>query len=331
MAIYRPILRSKAGEIDALSQLSKPSSQKVEPIFALVPSPSQTFAARLIDAWKGRTAFVHGGYHYESSGSAEYSRQVLSELGDGGVKIAPAFTIKDDPEYLRATIPFVNAYTDRSALIVTPNEIQDAERWISDHGIPKGSVDIVIDLGCVQPEHASLLESTIPVLLREHMGYRPAWRSITISGYSSPFDMGGFPRGKSTIDRLEWRIWNAILPRLDWTPDYSDRGPASAQLEDPPGEAMARATVSVRYALPDSWIILKGHPTSGESGVLMSTQYLDHAKTLSSDPDFNKLPYCWADEQIRLIAEEEQKTGNRTTWAAIMINRHLELVGNTIP
>jgi hypothetical protein len=94
---------------------------------------------------------------------------------------------------------------------------------------------------------------------------------------------------------------------------------------------MANATVSVRYAVDDHWICIKGSSMRGKSGIPMPKQYLAHAKALVADPNFGQLPSCWGDGRITQIAKAQIRSGSRPMWVQLSANRHLSLIANRLP
>ena len=65
----------------------------------------------------------------------------------------------------------------------------------------------------------------------------------------------------------------------------------------------------------------------------MGQQYRHHARTLAADRHFGGVANCWADQRIQHIAglASTAGAGNRSTWAAIGINRHISLVADRLP
>jgi hypothetical protein len=94
---------------------------------------------------------------------------------------------------------------------------------------------------------------------------------------------------------------------------------------------MAKATVSVRYAIDDYWIVIKGKPTTGKSAQQMTQQYRGHAKALIAEAAFGGLVGCWGDDQIKKIAGGSPKAGGRPLWASIAASRHISLVADRLP
>ncbi len=91
---------------------------------------------------------------------------------------------------------------------------------------------------------------------------------------------------------------------------------------------MANATVSVRYTIDDNWII-KGVATTGSNGQSMAAQYRNHARAL--ERQFNSVPNCWGDDRIRHYATTTAGAGGRPQWAAVLLNRHVSFICETLP
>ena len=96
--------------------------------------------------------------------------------------------------------------------------------------------------------------------------------------------------------------------------------------------AMAAATVSVRYAIDDNWVMIKGRRTTGASGLPMGDQYRAHARALVRRSDFGGLTGCWADQRITTIASNPGiSAGGRPQWVEINANRHFALIVDRLP
>lgn len=133
------------------------------------------------------------------------------------------------------------------------------------------------------------------------------------------------------MPRKEWHLWRAVAPAIGFQLDFADTGTLHPDLTDPPGIGMINASVSARYTIDDNWIVRRGRPQSGRTGLPMATQYRGHAVAFAADPHFGGLPNCWADAQITAISGGAPRSGNRTTWATIGLNRHLSLVADRLP
>jgi hypothetical protein len=93
------------------------------------------------------------------------------------------------------------------------------------------------------------------------------WRTLTISASAFPASMSGVNRNSfSLVERNEWKAWRDMLHanrrRLSRLPTYSDCGiqhPAGVEGFDP---RTMQASASVRYAIPEDWLLIKGEGTA---------------------------------------------------------------------
>jgi len=140
------------------------------------------------------------------------------------------------------------------------------------------------------------------------------------------------------VPRLDWRLWQNVSPLVSGPLDYADYGTSNPDMADVPPYVMGNATVSVKYTLDNDWLMVKGRPTSGRTGLPMAGQYFSHATTLHGTAGFGGVPGCWADTRITQIAlrmpalgGRARTSGSRTSWVEISMNRHLSLVCDRLP
>ena len=198
--------------------------------------------------------------------------------------------------------------------------------------MPLNDIDLVITVGDVSSYDPSTLAGYVSQCLTGSLNATNPWRSISLNSYSAAQDHGGYSRGRNLVSRRCWQLWNNVSPlALPFKLDYSDYGHIHPSLEEVPGYAMANATVSVRYAIDDNWVILKGTQVGGAHGSPMRIQYQGHATALIKESQFNKLSYCWGDDQIRHYATTTGGTGGRKEWVAVLLNRHISHVCDRLP
>ena len=148
---------------------------------------------------------------------------------------------------------------------------------------------------------------------------------------AAPKNYGGLPVGRNTVDRLDWRLWSVIQRTFSRSLDYGDFCVMHPDLTEPPGIAMARASVSARYTVDDEWIIYKGTSTTGARGQPMHDQYLSHASSLVAEGHFGGLTNCYGDQRIQHIAAGLTSPGNRTVWVEISLSRHICFILDRLP
>jgi hypothetical protein len=246
------------------------------------------------------------------------------------VRVVPSVTAGAPVAYVNLIRPYVGLYAPGVLVKASLDQLPQVLGWLGQNGWSPSIVDLVIDLGDI----AGYPSATFHPYVRQTIQTlfpAAAWRSVTLASASAPKDHGALPLGRTDVPRLCWQLWKMVSPQIGFHLDFGDYATGSPDLTEPPGIAMARATVSVRYTIDDHWIVLKGRPVGGATGQPMAQQYRKHAQALVADPSFNKLPQCWADQRIRQIATGASGPGNRQTWVSIAVNRHLCFLGYTLP
>lgn len=323
---YLPNLRSKTGEAVALENLDSAVKARTLPIVRLVEKPPAGFVARIVKTWPGSTLAVDGLFNFNSSGSTAAFTSMVKQLGVGGVYVRPAVDYGAPAAYIAAAQKFVGVYSAGVVVRVTLAELANVVAWTAVQGWALPDVDLVVDAGDVAAYKPEMLAKVVVGEMCSHISKASGWRTITLAASAAPKDHGALSVGRTDVPRFDWQLWQLVAKDVDFQLDYSDYGTAHPDLTEPPGIAMTRATVSVRYTVQNHWIVIKGRPQSGRTGQPMAKQYLAHAKQLIADPQFDRLSACWGDDRIADIAAGRTTPGNRTTWVQNSVNRHISLV-----
>lgn len=331
---YMPIVRTKAGEADALGNLSPAAKDRVFPVIRMTNSVPVTFQKKMVGQLGGMRIALDGTNSLDNTGNLNAFTALFNGLGNGGLPVIPVIPFGADPAYTAAATGLLGAFAPGLVLQCSLAELPDAQNWATEmHGWNLDEVDLLIDVGGVAEhnpmQYANYVAHTINQV---NMAQHP-WRSVALHLWSAPRDHGPLNYGRNTIERKDWLIWQQVQPNVPFDLDFSDSGHVHPSLEEVPGYAMANATVSVRYAIDDAWIIHKGVATTGPNGIDMATQYRGHAQALVADQHFGQVPGCWGDQRIAAYATAPAggKLGGRPQWAAILMNRHLSLVADRLP
>ncbi len=236
------------------------------------------------------------------------------------------------PTYLAAASAVQNQFAPGLALRVSLTQIPNAPAWAAQQGFNPASVDLIVDCGHVAEIDPQLMAPVVANTLQAASASLGGWRSVTLSASSAPKDAGGLPTGVNVFPRRDWRLWSALAPTFT-SLHFGDYGITHRDMSEPPGYAMANATVSPRYTVQNDWVLLKGVSTRGANGLPMTAQYHGHAQTLSVAPYFGQVPSCWADGQIAQIAARGGvgSSGNRESWVGFGLNRHVSFVCAQLP
>jgi hypothetical protein len=320
------MLRSKAGEAFALTHLADAMKQRVFPIAHLIQFPPTTFAAAAAAAWCGHAMALDGQFQSDMLGSTRGFEQMFDQIGRGGVALIPSVECHAMAPYLVAVQSVRNLFARGVLLKARPRQLPDVPAWCAAQGWAAAETDLVINLGDIAGYDAETLASAVDRAIRDHIPNPLPWRSLTLAASAAPRDDSGLTPGRNVVPRTEWKVWRAVATSIPQPLNFADSLTAHPDLADPPGYAMAKRLVSVRYTITGKWIILRGDPVGGAATHAMASQYFAHALALVADPSFGGLKGCWADDRIREIASGAPGGGSRSVWTTIVASRHLALV-----
>ncbi|PBC22623.1 MULTISPECIES: hypothetical protein [unclassified Mesorhizobium] len=330
---YVPVVRTKAGEADALGNLDAVARARVFPLVRLTGTIPTTFLAKMVASAAGFPIALDGIYNFEVTGSTVAYTALFNGLGQGGVPVIPTLSIRAQPAYNNAAAALIGAFGAGFVLHVPLADLPHLAPWVA--GVAAwnpGQIDVLIDVGGVAEHAPAPYGNYVAHTINASLAANHPWRSVTLHGWSAPKDYGPLNPGRNDVARRDWQIWEWVKGLVPFQLDYSDSGHVHPSLDEVPGYAMANATVSVRYAIDDQWIIHKGVRTSGANGIAMGTQYRGHAQTLLADPDFGGLAIpSWGDGRIQHYATTQGGAGGRGQWAAVLLNRHIAHVADRLP
>lgn len=328
MVRYVPLLKTKAGEITALENLTAPEKDRTFPIFHITTAVTNSFPTDFSNAWTGRSLAVDGTFRFNTTGNTQAFGNLVTGLRQSNLRVLPCVTFPSPA----AIQNFAITLRDPQGIVIKSSigETQNAIQWAINSGIGVNNIDFVLDLKYVGDMDITSLAALANQTLQNI--FAVPFRSVTLAAGGCPKDHSGLPRGRSDVWRSDFNLWSMLSPPFDGRLDYGDYGIGHYDLTEPPGYAMANATVSARYTVDNHWIILKGRQTGGPNGQSMATQYRNHATTLTSDPSFGGLPNCQGDINIsNIAATPNSRSGNRGTWVANSLNRHFSKTLDQLP
>lgn len=326
---YVPMLKTKAGEIAALENLDPGAKSRILPLFHVCAEVKPSFTPQLISTWVGRLAAVDGVFNFGQTGNGTALANLIQALRHGGVLAMPCWGPNDPLPYQHAARMMVDG--NGAVIKVSLANLTILTAWIAQQGLHAAHTDIVIDMkhvaaidmGTFSGYVSTLLNSMAPMLLE--------FRSVTLAGAAAPKDNTSLVLGVNRVARMDWMLWTSVRATVPFRLDYGDYLTGHPDLTEPPGVAMASATVSARYTLDNSWLIIKGRASSGQNGVPMRQQYQSHAGVIVSDAGFSGVPNVWADSQIGLAAMGAPGMASRAKWSGYAANRHMSLVADRLP
>jgi hypothetical protein len=314
-----------------LAELSIAAQTKVLPLIEMTRAVPATFVPKAAAQLAGRRLVLSGSYRYQVTGDATGYLHLFNALGNSQISVIPSTPIHANPGYLAVLQPLVGTYGSGIVVTISLVDLPAASAWIAAQGWAPSDVDLLIKVGDVAQYDPLQFSQYVTHALQANLASGQPWRSVALNAHAAPIDHSNLPPGRTLVPRRDWQLWAATAPQLAFQLDYSDWGHVHASMEEVPGFAMANATVSVRYAIDDYWIVRKGTQISGPHGQPMSVQYRNHAIALAAEPAFNSVSNCWGDGRVQHYATTAGGTGGRSQWAALLLNRHMSLVADRLP
>ncbi|WP_423142851.1 beta family protein [Parablastomonas sp. CN1-191] len=325
---YIPMMKTKAGEIDALANLSPQARSRMLPLFHVCETVSPRFAGQLALAIGGQVIGLDGSFNFQHTGTGTTFSTLLAALRGASVPTMPSIGLNDPQAYQQLGRSLV----DQNGLIIKVSvaNLSMLASFVAASGIAPVHVDVVLDVRHVASIDVPSYSGYLISVLSQHASVLSAYRSVTLAAAAAPKDHTSLSYGANNIPRTDWLLWSAVRTQVPFSLDYGDYLTGHPDLNEPPGVAMANATVSARYTLDNSWLIIKGRSTGGPYGQPMQVQYQSHAGAIAGNAGFGGVN-AWADGQITQAAAGAPKMASRQKWASFAANRHLSLVAARLP
>lgn len=326
---YLAMLKTKAGEITALSNLPDPVRDRIMPVFHIGEEVKPSFAPSLVAIWAGRLVALDGSFNFSSSGSTSTFMALLIAMRSAGTPAIPCWNMADPPSYQTMARAMVDM--NGAAVKVSMGSVGAVHGWLQSQNLSPAEVDLIVDMKHIGGTDVGTFSGYARMTLSQNAQLLGQFRSVTLAAAAAPKDHGSLALGANRIPRLDWQLWSAVHQNVGFTLDYGDYLTGHPDLTEPPGAAMAKATVSARYTLDSCWLIIKGRSTGGPYGIPMGQQYQAHAGIIANDPGFVTGSPGWADSQISQAAAGAKGMGSRAKWSGYAANRHISLVVDRLP
>ena len=175
----------------------------------------------------------------------------------------------------------------------------------------------------------------MPGTFTYHRGAVPdhqRWRTLTVSASAFPKSMGVVARDShSHVERAEWIAWrdhlHARRNSLVRPPAFSDCAVQHRTGVEGFDFRTMPVSASIRYALPDSWLLVKGHSTRiTRPGV----QFPDLATRLvygqQLRTEFAGPAHCEGCKSMKAAADRAGGFGSATVWRRLGTIHHISMV-----
>lgn len=271
---YVPVLKVKRGEKKALSLLPMAARKRVVPILDIVENPSnRPLVEHLGTAFRGLPSSLVGyprcfiDVREIEDDDPSATDMVLKRAQAEGMRASPVTGITRTNGVAAALaysahglgLRLLRCEFERGNLAFA------LQSFLGQHGLVPERIDLILDLGAV----SDMIAHGISTLTRAFLADIPEltrWRTVSIVACAFPMSMRGVGRHTyKEVDRSEWLSWRddihpyqQVCGRTLVFGDYVIQHPAGVENFDP---RTMPVSATIRYALDDAWILIKGQST----------------------------------------------------------------------
>lgn len=342
---YVPVLKVKRGEKYALGSIPESLRSNITPLLEIVErrqDGGKTTEKHIETAFKGLQEAV-AGYGRFFLDSREIERDgpgaassVFDQAARAGMIFTPVTGLSRNTDVEAA----LGHRSNGLALRLNREEFErgdlqrDVRGFIAKHALSQDKVDLIVDLGPLD----DLVQFGVANLAKAFLDDIPdksRWRTLTLSGSSFPKSMGCVERNSfARVERSEWKTWRdelyAARDRLERLPTFSD-----CAIQHPGGVEgfdfrTMQASASIRYALSEDWLLLKGQstratPPSAQFPELATRLVYGHLRNL-----FQGETHCAGCDSMKKAADGWRGFGSLEAWRRLGTIHHVTTVVNDL-
>jgi len=341
-AAYVPVLKSRAGELRALSALDSTTKQTITPLIEFTPPQDDVEAHQLrkIDSlasvW-GRDQRILADYRYlndaQVDGGVPAARYLLELMLDRRMRAVPVMDPSNDRAVIEMARRIVSAGAEgccyRIPLPMDARPDHANERIVDllkASGLDPEQVDLVLDYGSVFGTQRLGYARSIRNVLAE-LVHADKWRNLILTATAFPETLKDIPPdGKSSFERIEWQSWSSFAesgPKTARIPTFSDYATAGVTLP----HAKYRAALALRYTQDHEWLVFKGRVHSNGEPNFAFRRMCDE---LTTSQGFSGPQASWGDRYLAGYVDGKMAGSSSTVWRQVATSHHLSFVARQL-
>ncbi|WP_420117751.1 beta family protein [Micromonospora sp.] len=316
--VYRPILTSRRGELEALGHLDSAHAPLVVPVLDV--SPADTGLPQVLRRLPaGLVPAVDVCALPDGPGG---------ELARWGVPVQPVIGLTCGDGRLAAHGAACRAYARGAVVRLRPGRDRTGphattaavERVWRRTGLVPEQCDLLVDAADVCcPADLRVAEPRVRRVV--DWARRHAWRTVTVAAGGMPPSLSRLPTDEPVrVDRWDWLFWRRLA---DLGVGYGDYGVSPA----PPGGVESGGVEpgdrlpTVRYTTEDGWWIYRWSRRGGRG----DERFADLCRTLVTAPHWPVAGagLSWGDHELLRRARRVTGAGSLANWTAWSTSHHL--------
>jgi hypothetical protein len=341
---YVPIMRSKQGEIGALAVLTPAIKSQIRPLLDMTPrndvgadDPRWTVSQhierlidRIIEAWQVEQPLFIDVAALSAIDDVD-APEALSLIAErclwNNQGLAPVTAPERAQAYQAQVRRVVEEHQAGACLRLEESSFERPralrsriDRLLLACDLDPAQVHLVVDLR----------DGARPVIVETFLALLPRvdeWKELTLASGSFPATLQGVDQQR--VPRHEMALWHRYMGDLEddeetelRRPGFGDYGPVYAGTSDIV-DVMYAPAPNLRYATPDSWIVLRGRGGPAAPGnSQMYNLCVDLVEFYRTE--FRGTEFSWGDSWIFERAYGERPgPGNASIWIKVAFSHHL--------
>ncbi|WDH51184.1 beta family protein [Pseudomonas chlororaphis] len=355
---YFPIVRAKAGEMEAFSRLDKSTIARCTPVFEVTKLDGRdlerarkrsstpfedyldTRAKNIADVFKDKHVILDVSQWpvgFTTEGGEQVLSYICSRLDELGVIVCPVIGYDrwESIEY-RETIKSMNL-ADKAFFCIRldslaiedlgdPEHLDEIiEDMISSANLSEASTPVLIDIGDVTKLPVQDIMEVVETAYGHMKGL--GFDYIIMSASSIPDSIEKAVKERDSngmVQRKEMIVWKGFMSANPgaslYFSDYGVRNPRASDI------IATHMNVKIRYTVSNAFFIVRGHSIQGEDGYAQSQKL---SREIVNSIHYREPDFSWGDLKI-MECSLGKITGSSTNWISFDTNHHIESVASEI-
>ncbi|WP_072008607.1 beta family protein [Hymenobacter sp. IS2118] len=345
--LYYPLLRTKKGELNALSTLKHSSIPHVRPILQIPPpeldmagiptAPSGEFVTKIANTVQPILAYNSPFTCFLDISPAGLNHDLITDLLFSIAKVGgtphPVFKLTGSESYAQLYKKLIG--NPKEAIIrITLNEMSSSlmkavRTALEAYQLEASKTLILLDMGDISDQNLpiTLYEGATVGAINQLLRLQVA--GVILASGALPMDIQSLPKWKLVPSvRREIDVFRNVRAGAEYNVQFSDYATGNIIKEPTPSR---QGSPKIRYTFPNEYGIVKGEKT-GRTPNTMAEQFHRLSQFIVKRPDYSGPAFSWGDEFIYQASKEgSHPRGNATTWVAVNTSHHIELVVSMLP
>lgn len=325
--LYVPILKWKAGEKEAIRQLTPNQKKDIAPLIEIVDSIGSSDLIKELEDTISGTVLLD---NILSDGmDLDFFRDITSKSKK--VNPIPVFYI----DHLFSNTSIINEFKEISIRLEIPEPIDSLSYTTFFKNLFKNrktKIDLILDLIFVENSQVATIKFTaLKSILTDLLEYNKFINKIIISSTSFPKDLNGLEAGKDMkYKRYEVMLFNKIKIASEFAEiknkliycDYGVNKFTDTNIDF--SKLQYGVLPKIKYTTDNFYYVQKGEKDRIKNTYIVSV--FDMANNIVKSESFYGKDFSYGDREIFDRSKKEKGPGSNTNWVTISTTHHIAVI-----